>query len=240
MQLPRTGRASENIDLQLPSGTKDSAVSRITSLCEWVLRLPIVWGGVAALAFYAMLSQKWINSPLLEQYMAGHRVEYIVGYDVLRWPRGRRDAGPRSGPTIRRARSRRRSAPLLPAAKASPIATGCSINWRSCPPSCTTPIWCAASAKRSNSSAARNRPTRSTSILRHLEDLDAFRMQSSYNIGPDHHLGDPDSRSVGHGHRHHDGRRQFESRRRWKNRLAKVTPAWAWPSTTRPRPSRSR
>ena len=27
---------------------------------------------------------------------------------------------------------------------------------------------------------------------------------------PHHHLGDPDSRSVGHGHRHHDGRRQFE------------------------------
>jgi biopolymer transport protein ExbB/TolQ len=54
-------------------------VSRITSFAEWILRLPILWGGIAALAFYAMLSQHWINSPLLEQYMAGHRVEYIVG-----------------------------------------------------------------------------------------------------------------------------------------------------------------
>ena len=58
---------------------RNLAVSRFNKLIEWILRLPILWGGVAGLAFYASLDQGWINSPLLKQYMAGHRVEYIIG-----------------------------------------------------------------------------------------------------------------------------------------------------------------
>jgi len=54
-------------------------VSRVISLVEWVLRLPIVWGSVAGLAFYAALNQGWISSPLLDRYMAGHPVEFITG-----------------------------------------------------------------------------------------------------------------------------------------------------------------
>ena len=54
-------------------------MSRFNKFIEWILRLPILWGGVAGLAFYASLDQGWINSPLLKQYMAGHRVEYIIG-----------------------------------------------------------------------------------------------------------------------------------------------------------------
>jgi biopolymer transport protein ExbB/TolQ len=54
-------------------------VSQINKLIEWILRLPILWGGVAALAFYAALDQGWINIPLLNKYMAGHPVEYIIG-----------------------------------------------------------------------------------------------------------------------------------------------------------------
>jgi biopolymer transport protein ExbB/TolQ len=58
---------------------RNLAVSRINKLLEWVLSLPILWGGVAGLAFYASLHQGWINSPLLVRYMAGHPVEYCTG-----------------------------------------------------------------------------------------------------------------------------------------------------------------
>ena len=54
-------------------------MTRFNKLLEWILGLPVLWGGVAGLAFYASLHQGWINSPLLKQYMAGHRVEYIIG-----------------------------------------------------------------------------------------------------------------------------------------------------------------
>lgn len=54
-------------------------MSQINKLAEWILRLPFLWGGVAGLAFYAALDQKWIDSPLLVRYMAGHPVEYLTG-----------------------------------------------------------------------------------------------------------------------------------------------------------------
>mgnify|MGYP001435533762 CR=1 FL=1 len=54
-------------------------MSRISSIAEWILRLPFVWGGVLGIAFYAALAQRWIDSPLLRQYMAGHKVEYVIG-----------------------------------------------------------------------------------------------------------------------------------------------------------------
>jgi biopolymer transport protein ExbB/TolQ len=54
-------------------------VSQINKLIEWILRLPILWGGVAALAFYAALDQGWIQNSIVKQYMAGHLVEYITG-----------------------------------------------------------------------------------------------------------------------------------------------------------------
>jgi biopolymer transport protein ExbB/TolQ len=51
-------------------------VSRITQLTDWILRLPLIWGGVATLAYYALLSQGTIDSPLLVRYTASHPVEY--------------------------------------------------------------------------------------------------------------------------------------------------------------------
>lgn len=54
-------------------------MSQFNKLIEWILRLPILWGGVLGLAFYAALDQKWINSPFLVRYMAGHPVEYATG-----------------------------------------------------------------------------------------------------------------------------------------------------------------
>jgi biopolymer transport protein ExbB/TolQ len=55
------------------------STSRFTALLEWILRLPLVWGGVASMAFYAALHQRWIDSQLLRQYMASHPVEYTEG-----------------------------------------------------------------------------------------------------------------------------------------------------------------
>jgi biopolymer transport protein ExbB/TolQ len=58
---------------------RNLAVATFNKIIEWILRLPILWGGVAGLAFYAALDQGWINSPLLDRYMAGHPVEYTTG-----------------------------------------------------------------------------------------------------------------------------------------------------------------
>lgn len=54
-------------------------MSRFTKFLEWLLRSPVLWGGVAGLSFYAALNQGWINSPQLVRYMAGHPVEYCTG-----------------------------------------------------------------------------------------------------------------------------------------------------------------
>jgi len=54
-------------------------VTRFNRLLEWILGLPLLWGGVAGLAFYASLHQGWISNPLVVRYMAGHPVEYVTG-----------------------------------------------------------------------------------------------------------------------------------------------------------------
>ncbi len=54
-------------------------MTRFNKLLEWVLGLPVLWGGVIGLAFYASLNQGWISNPLLVRYMAGHPVEYVTG-----------------------------------------------------------------------------------------------------------------------------------------------------------------
>lgn len=53
-------------------------MSRITSFSEWILRQPLLWGGLACLAFYAALSQGWIESELVTRYTARHEVEYVT------------------------------------------------------------------------------------------------------------------------------------------------------------------
>ncbi len=47
----------------------------ITSIANWLLRLPLLWGGLATLAFYAAMQAGWITSPLLTRYCALHPVE---------------------------------------------------------------------------------------------------------------------------------------------------------------------
>lgn len=164
-----------------PLGLKDSAVSRITSLCEWILRLPIVWGGVAALAFYAMLSQKWIDSPLLEQYMAGHRVEYIVGSMFF--------VG--LAAVVMRALEVARQFRALDAATLGPVPTGgqsiadCDrlLHQLAQLPAKLHDTVLARRLREALEFVRRKESADSLDQhLRHLEDLDAFRMQSSYNI----------------------------------------------------------
>jgi biopolymer transport protein ExbB/TolQ len=58
---------------------RNFAVTRFNKLLEWILGLPVLWGGVAGLAFYASLRQGWISNPLVVRYMAGHPVEYVTG-----------------------------------------------------------------------------------------------------------------------------------------------------------------
>lgn len=50
----------------------------ITVLANWLLRLPLLWGGLATLLFYATLQSGWISSPLLTRYFASHPVEIVA------------------------------------------------------------------------------------------------------------------------------------------------------------------
>lgn len=47
----------------------------ITSIANWLLRLPLLWGGLATLAFYAAMQAGWITNPTLNRYCALHPVE---------------------------------------------------------------------------------------------------------------------------------------------------------------------
>lgn len=50
----------------------------ITVLANWLLRLPLLWGGLATLLFYATLQSGWVDSPLLTRYFASHPVEVVA------------------------------------------------------------------------------------------------------------------------------------------------------------------
>ncbi|TWT97825.1 MotA/TolQ/ExbB proton channel family protein [Botrimarina colliarenosi] len=47
----------------------------ITTLANWLLRLPLLWGGLATLAFYASLQAGWIQSETVTRYCASHPIE---------------------------------------------------------------------------------------------------------------------------------------------------------------------
>jgi len=53
-------------------------VTRIASFSEWISRQPLVWGGLACLAFYAAIRQGLIDSPLVVRYADSHVVEYVT------------------------------------------------------------------------------------------------------------------------------------------------------------------
>lgn len=51
-------------------------MSRVSSLANWFLRSPLLWGGLATLAFYASLRTGAVSSPLLNRYFGAHPVEW--------------------------------------------------------------------------------------------------------------------------------------------------------------------
>jgi hypothetical protein len=57
---------------------KDLAVSRVTSFSEWLLRQAFIWGGLACLAFYALVVRAAPEGEFLQRYFAGHPVAYCT------------------------------------------------------------------------------------------------------------------------------------------------------------------
>ena len=53
-------------------------VSRVTSFSEWLLRQAFIWGGLACLAFYALVVQGSGEGTFLDRYFAGHTVAYCT------------------------------------------------------------------------------------------------------------------------------------------------------------------
>lgn len=64
-------------------------MSRVTSFSEWLLRQAFIWGGLACLAFYALVVSNAAEGSILERYFTGHPIAYcttalfFVGVAVL-------------------------------------------------------------------------------------------------------------------------------------------------------------
>jgi biopolymer transport protein ExbB/TolQ len=52
-------------------------VSQSNRLAQLVLRWPVLWGGLAALAFYSLIRGQILSGPFVERYFASHPVEYV-------------------------------------------------------------------------------------------------------------------------------------------------------------------
>lgn len=52
-------------------------MSTISRLADWVLKQPILWGGLATLGFYTVILGGVIDSPLLRRYTSQDPVEYV-------------------------------------------------------------------------------------------------------------------------------------------------------------------
>lgn len=76
-QAPR-GLGLDEVELVEVGREESPAAPHDVSFAEWVVRLPVLWGGVACLGFYALLSRKLVDSPLVVRYFASHPVEYIT------------------------------------------------------------------------------------------------------------------------------------------------------------------
>ncbi|MCH2115538.1 MAG: MotA/TolQ/ExbB proton channel family protein [Pirellulales bacterium] len=53
-------------------------MSRITSFSEWLLRQSFIWGGLACLAFYALVVRGAPEGDFLQRYFAGHPIAYCT------------------------------------------------------------------------------------------------------------------------------------------------------------------
>ncbi|MGL4944495.1 MAG: MotA/TolQ/ExbB proton channel family protein [Thermoguttaceae bacterium] len=48
------------------------------SFGSWLLKSPLLWGGVLTFAFYAAIQNGWITNPQVVRYFASHPVEYVI------------------------------------------------------------------------------------------------------------------------------------------------------------------
>jgi hypothetical protein len=55
---------------------REFAVSRVTSISEWLLRQPLIWGGLACLAFYAFYVEGVSDTSITHRYFAASWVNY--------------------------------------------------------------------------------------------------------------------------------------------------------------------
>lgn len=53
-------------------------MSKIASYSEWLLKSSLLWGGLAWLAFWVLLEQKWIGNATLDRYLLGHWIEQVT------------------------------------------------------------------------------------------------------------------------------------------------------------------
>ncbi len=53
-------------------------MARTTNVANWILKLPLLWGGLATLAFYAALKLPFFQNEILQRYFNGHIVERIA------------------------------------------------------------------------------------------------------------------------------------------------------------------
>ncbi len=53
-------------------------MARTTSIANWILKLPLLWGGLGCLTFYACLKLPYVQSELLDRYFNGHIVEQVA------------------------------------------------------------------------------------------------------------------------------------------------------------------
>ena len=53
-------------------------MQRSSSLTHSVLRHPLLWGGLASLAFYAPIRRGLVTSEFVHRYFASHPVEYVI------------------------------------------------------------------------------------------------------------------------------------------------------------------
>lgn len=53
-------------------------MARTTSIANWILKLPLLWGGLGCMLFYVCLKMPFMQSELLERYFNGHIVERVA------------------------------------------------------------------------------------------------------------------------------------------------------------------
>lgn len=55
-------------------------MARTTNVANWILKLPVIWGGLATLTFYVVIGLPFLQNEILQRYFNGHVVERIATF----------------------------------------------------------------------------------------------------------------------------------------------------------------